>query len=69
MRAGVATRLVGHINESEIDRLAHGGVGADHGSDDGRDNITLPERRVRTLEMLRREGKDWHESSCIGGGP
>jgi hypothetical protein len=66
--AGVATRLVGHISESEVGRLELGGVGAGSSSHDGGDNITPPERRARTLGTLRRGGKDRHESSS-GGSP
>jgi hypothetical protein len=69
MRVSVAYWLVGHISESEIDQSAHRGVGAGSSSDDGRDSITLPERRTCTLEMFRREGKGWGESSRQGGNP
>ena len=69
MRAGMATRLIGHISESEIDQVAHGGVGAGSSSDDGRDSITLSERRTCTLEVFHREGKGRSESSCKGGNP
>ena len=68
-QAGVANRLADHISGSEIDRLVHGGVGADHSSGDEKDSITFFERRVRALGMLRRDGKDWHESSRKGGVP
>jgi hypothetical protein len=64
--AGLAIRLVGHISVSEVGWPVSGGVGAGHSSHDGRDNITLQEQRARTLGMLRRGGKDWHESSRGG---
>jgi hypothetical protein len=69
MRAGMATRLIGHISVSEIDQVAHGGVGAGSSSDDGRDSITLSERRTCTLEAFHREGKDGDESFRKGGSP
>lgn len=69
MRAGVASRLVVDISESEVRRLAHGGVGAGRGSNDEKDSITFSERRTRALEMLRREGKNRRESFRKGGGP
>lgn len=69
MRAGLAYRLVDHISVSEIGRPAHGGVGAGSSSHDGEDNITSPEQRTRTLEMLCRARKDWHEFLPMGGSP
>ena len=69
MRAGVANQLIGHISVSETDQVAHGGVGAGSSSDDGRDSITLQERRTCTLEMFHREGKDGDESPRKGGSP
>ncbi len=69
MRAGLACRLAGHISESEIGQSAHGGVGAGRSSHDGGDNITPPERRTRTLEVLRRVGIDWLEVLQKGGSP
>jgi hypothetical protein len=69
MRAETITRLLGHISASEIDQVAHGGVGAGSSSDDGRDSITFPERRTCTLEAFLREGKDGDESFRKGGSP
>jgi len=69
MRAGLASRLVADISESEVRRPAYGGVGAGRSSHDGKDSITFSERRTRALGMLRREGKNRHESFRVGGGP
>jgi len=65
----LANWLVGHISESEIGRLGSGGVGAGSSSNDGKDSITYPERRTRTLEMFCRAKTDWHEFLCNGGSP
>lgn len=39
------------------------GVGGDHSSDDGEDNITSPERRILTLASPVQATKDQHDSS------